>query len=344
MKTGMWLGLWAGTIAVIIIMPGIGGTTGHGQVWGRIPQGANGDDWYGTYPQGDETGLWTCVNTFSDSQTNEWTCGFSIKDLQYRDFSNGGEPDYKYYVKYMTIPWVAITWNSAGRILYPFDDSGSGHTMNNHIQYSDEDFSQGNLGQNPQLPTDMSAIYNLGIDQGTNVDFCFEIWYRLNVNSQTDEGDISMNIRVLQSPENWAVDGDTVTYIEFPFVFNPDVFDDESNFVFDIYTQQGQVNQEAGPLDTDENLDPCPCAAVWDGDAREIYMQTLDCGQSLGEWYALASHNDGQFSQYPTAYDNDESLSNTDLELWYIAGYDIPFNPPQGWVTVNYYNITGIPS
>lgn len=339
---GIVLNVLIGLTALLMVLPGISGALGPGQMSGRIPNSTPGvDDWYWTNPQTGDRGLWSTVYTFDDLDENEWTTGFAILDLNYRDFTI---PDpFVYYVDYMTIPWVAITWNSLERIIYPFDDYGG--SMNNQIMWSNSSqYQEGNNGVNPAGPTSMNAQYNLDCNDDDTTDFTFEIWYQLNVNPNAGTGSIDMNIRVTNHPHwmdhnnvqhEWALDGDSVRYMEFPFLFNPDIQNETNNDVQWKDTVWTDVDEE-GSFQAANGAD---CIKVNEG-ANQIIMKSGNCGQSSSTWYVIKYDSGGQFSKFPSAYDNSEDIDDADVEIWYLANFSRVPIMQAGWVTANYYDLT----
>lgn len=331
---------------LLAILPEFSGAVAPGQTWGRIPNSSPGIDvWYDTFPQSDSRGLWSTVYIFNDKDEDEWISGFTILDIRYRDFT---VPDpYVYYVNYMTIPWVAITWDSLERVIYPFDDYGG--SMDNKFRFSSAyEYKEGNEDADPENPTSMDAQDNLDCNDDETIDFTIEIWYQLNVDPVSGAGNIDMHIRVVNHPtwrdgngilRDWCLEGDYVRYMEFPFLFNPDVDGQSNNDVqwWNSSDKWEDVDEERAFATTNGR----DCIKVLEGD-RNIIMKSVDCGQSYSTWYVIKYDSDGQFSQFPDAYLDSEDMDDEDVEVWYIANFtrDAILQPGFGLISANYRNLT----
>jgi len=320
------MGVSIGLTALLMILPGFSGAVGPGATYGRIPNGSPGDIWYKTNPQTGTRGLWSTVYTFDDMNTTSWTAGYTIMDLTYRDGSANPPASYVYYMNYMTFPWVAITWDDDGRTIYPFVDSSGSMTNQTRYCIDTNAYTDGNLNGNPAGPTNTHAQYNLDCNEDGTRDFTFEIEYILHVNAITKKGDIEMNIRETHHPNNWILDGRDITFLEFAFLVNPDVDDAQGNEVKWVANGSWLDVDEEGTFTTTKGLD---CIKVINGQ-KEIIMKSMDDGQSILAWYVIKYNSAGQFSQHPGIYEDDEDIDGGDVEVWYIAGYSIPGNPPAG--------------
>lgn len=334
MKAGLLLGISVGLLSLIVIMPGIINADGPGIVYGTIGYSENPDIWFRT-TQG--TGLWSCVYSSADDQAGQWMRGMTITDLEFRDTHISPPKDeYNYYVKEMTIPWIKIDWANRGEVIYEFDDWGS--TESNVTVYNNVyQFSEGNLDINPQTPTGITAQYVLDVNDDQSTDFRFDVWYDLHADGATYLGDITMKIAVMGFPVwnnvNYAIEGDHVDYIYFPFLFNSDVYYSASDTAYnrenDDWAQIDEEGEYSAPGGT-------PCASINNSD-RSIIMTPGNDGQSSGYYYVLAYQAGGQYSLFPSDYDNDQGTVGTDIVLWYVAGFDIANNnPPNNWITVNF--------
>jgi hypothetical protein len=330
---------------LILILPGPCGAVGPGQVWGRIPGNPAIDDWYETNPQDNTRGMWSTVYTFNDEDKTNWTTAVTILDLNFRDFSQF--VDYHYYVDYMTVPWIAITWDNLTRQIYRFVDSTGSPSYK--FQYNDYDYNEGNDGANPDRDvfTTVNANYNLDHDGDNGVDFNIEITYDLKVDANK-MGSIIMHIRVVTHPDDgathWAHNGDKVQYIEFPFLFNPKIAGFSNN----------DVQYKNSGVWYDVDTEAVVTTSTWGQtinvfkNGRQVLMDSNNCQQSNMFWYVLKHDSDGQFSQYPGAYLNNENTDNEDVDIWYIANYTrnallaIDQQQPNNWeITASFHDFAG---
>jgi hypothetical protein len=335
-RLGVVMTTLIGLTALLVILPGFSVAVGPGAVYGRIPTvSPGGDMWYKTSPQTGTRGLWSTVYTFNDVNTTTWTTGYSMLDLNYRNGIPNPPGNYVYYMNYMTFPWIAITWDDENRTIYPFVDSTG--SMSNQTRYNADSnvFTEGNLAP-PAQPSDtnMHAAYNLDCNNDGTRDFTFELEYVLSVNLGTQKGKVLMNIRETFHPPNWVLGDKTVTYLEYAFLVNPDVVNQTNEVKWWGNGFWPDVDEE-GVFTTTNGLD---CIKVSNGN-YEIIMKSHNNGQSSLVWYVIKYDSAGQFSQYPSAYENNEDIDGGDVEVWYIAGYSIPGNAPADVTTMEIWDI-----
>jgi hypothetical protein len=345
-STGVCLPIFASVsfICLLMIVPGPLALAGPGMVYGTIGhQAVDPDIWFKTT---DNTGLWSCVYTNPDKDTGDWMCGMTIKDIEFRDASDVPITDgYNYYVKEMTIPWIRMTWHEGIQNpvseIYQFQDYNTSPSED-HVMYDNTwSYNEGNLDDDPNFGTDLTAQYVLDVDNDQQVDFRFDVWYSLDANGQAETGEITMRINMWQHPLNWIVDNQQLDYIEFPFIFNPDIYYGQND---NIYIPNGQnwdqLDDEDGPLPADDGIQSALIRNINDNDGSRAIIMTPSSNQAptSGDFWALHYQQSGEYSKYPTNYVEPEGINGVDTLVWYIAGYDIANNAPAAntWITVNF--------
>jgi hypothetical protein len=271
----------------------------------------------------------------TSDRTDGWTIGHLLENYgNYRDYTKSPTPAYKGWYKILCVPWITLHWENHGDQKYEFSDS----TMTGYLKYRGGGVLSEDSSSNGLTPSVFHCGYNLDVDNDATLEFQFDIEYWLYGKGGYDgNGRILMFVQVAQYPSYGGYDFvhvwpdysvDLVLHMELCWRIDCDIWSSTSNIV---QTYDGSnwntANVEESHTDYPDNYDPNGNRQVKirkDDVAKQVsfVMHDDDVRKTDGSYFSILQRHSNQFGGLPTSYDDNEDVSDQDVLVSYVFGYN----------------------
>ena len=324
MRSGLFAVVVSCALALVLMLPGTSVAVGTpGDVNGSLTN----DPYWSADPG------WCCVMEQNDVDETNWWTGMTFYDVSYR--ANLGD-SWDSYINEITLPWIGIQMDGGSMIRYEYSQVTSAY----HIYFDGSSYSYHTyIDENGQRYTGLYIHYELDFDGDSSIEWKF--WEKIEFHPPENPpytGWFVVEFQITQHPEYydedleddvWGYNLTKVETIEIPFLFDPDVYDTETN---DFYNSSNggvswtQVTAESSYTGSDmaaKIVNELP-----DPDIELIVTPNPCACTPTNQIFTFLHYEGNEYAHAPSDYNDDADLQDQNGLIWYIESYDVQSSPP----------------
>ena len=193
------------------------------------------------------------------------------------------------------------------------------------------------LDQNGERYTGLYIDYELDFDGDSTVEWKF--WEKIEFHPPGNPpvtGWFVVEFQITQHPQIivqgnpiWGYNSTAVETIELPFLFDPDVYNTETN---DFYNSSDggvswtQVTAESSYTGSD--MEAKIVNDIPDPDVELIVIPIPNGCTPTNQIFTFLHHEGNEYAHAPSDYNDDAGLQDQNGLVWYVESYDVQNNPP----------------